>query len=120
MKKEHTCRVWGQPYWNEDDEVFDDLWTEHDVQFNETAEQIAEQHKKPNNRLVFVMQITAQGTEEEIEDTIDSFEDLVNWFTYDSNNYQRSDDDGFEDTLEGCFEETFPNHKDLRTYNYDN
>jgi hypothetical protein len=25
MKKEHTCRVWGQPYWNEDDEVFDDL-----------------------------------------------------------------------------------------------
>jgi hypothetical protein len=45
------------------------------------------------------MQITAQGTEEEIEDTIDSFEDLVNWFTYDSNNYQRSDDDGFEDTL---------------------
>ena len=117
--KEHTCRVWGQPFWDDDKEEFDDCWTEHDVQFNETAEQIAEQHKKPNNRLVFVMQITAKGTQEEIENTIDHFESFINWFTYDSSSWQQGNDELFEDRLDMRFEEEFENHKDLKTYNYD-
>ena len=65
------------------------------------------------------MQITAKGTEEEIENTIDDFESFIDWHTYLSSCYQLGNDELFEDRLDMRFEEESANHNDLVSFNYD-